>query len=142
MLPAIGGGFFDAVERDNLFITGAFSLLHTLLGTSMQSLLEEMNLPANVSEALLYGQGEFAPFLRLAQACEQFEAARAQLLQIAERSARPKPTASESRRPVWGFPASSNSTNKMGLSMWMPQVYRPAYRLRTTSSASSIRSTG
>ncbi|HAF55497.1 MAG TPA: regulator, partial [Thauera sp.] len=50
-----------------------FSLLHTLLGTSMQTLLEEMSLPSNVSEALLYGQGEFAPFLRLAQACEQFD---------------------------------------------------------------------
>jgi Predicted signal transduction protein containing EAL and modified HD-GYP domains len=66
-MEEIGGSFFDAAERDNLFITGAFSLLHTLLGTSMQTLLEEMNLPSNVSEALLYGQGEFAPFLRLAQ---------------------------------------------------------------------------
>ena len=72
-MEEIGSSFFEAGERDNLFITGAFSLLHTLLGTSMQTLLEEMNLPANVSEALLYGQGEFAPFLRLAQSCEQFD---------------------------------------------------------------------
>ena len=72
-MEEIGSSFFEAGERDNLFITGAFSLLHTLLGTSMQTLLEEMNLPSNVSEALLYGQGEFAPFLRLAQSCEQFD---------------------------------------------------------------------
>ena len=72
-MEEIGGGFFDAVERDNLFITGAFSLLHTLLGTSIQTLLEEMNLPPRVSEALLYGQGDFAPFLHLAQCCESFD---------------------------------------------------------------------
>ncbi|MFU2486610.1 EAL and HDOD domain-containing protein [Thauera sp. WH-1] len=72
-MEEVGAGYFDAGERDNLFITGAFSLLHVLLGTSMQSLLDEMNLPANVSEALLYGQGEFAPFLQLAQACESFD---------------------------------------------------------------------
>lgn len=73
-MEEIGASYFAPSERDNLFITGAFSLLHTLLGTSMQALLDEMHLPANVSEALLYGQGEFAPFLRLAQCCEQFDA--------------------------------------------------------------------
>ena len=45
----------------------------TLLGTSIQTLLEEMNLPPRVSEALLYGQGDFAPFLHLAQCCESFD---------------------------------------------------------------------
>ncbi|ATE62335.1 EAL and HDOD domain-containing protein [Thauera sinica] len=68
-----GGDFFDKAERDNLFITGAFSLLNLLLGTSMQNLLDEMNLPNNVTEALLHQQGEFAPFLRLAQSCESFD---------------------------------------------------------------------
>lgn len=72
-MEEIGAGFFDAAEHDNLFITGAFSLLHTLLGTSIQTLLEEMNLPPRVSEALLYGQGDFAPFLHLAQCCESFD---------------------------------------------------------------------
>lgn len=72
-MEEIGVGYFDASERDNLFITGAFSLLHTLLGTSMQALLEEMNLPANVTEALLHNQGEFAPFLNLARCCESFD---------------------------------------------------------------------
>ncbi|HAY08665.1 MAG TPA: regulator, partial [Thauera sp.] len=73
-MEEVGSAYFDASERDNLFITGAFSLLHLLLGTSMQEVLEQMNLPANVSEALLYGQGEFGPFLKLAQACESFDA--------------------------------------------------------------------
>lgn len=73
-MEEIGAGFFDKAERDNLFITGAFSLLHVLLGTSMQTLFEEMHLPAAVSDALLYDQGEFAPFIRLARHCENFDA--------------------------------------------------------------------
>lgn len=74
-MEEIGSSYFDAAERDNLFITGAFSLLHLLLGTSMQSVLDEMNLPANVTDALVHNEGEFAPFLRLAQHCEGFDCA-------------------------------------------------------------------
>jgi EAL and modified HD-GYP domain-containing signal transduction protein len=73
LMEEIGAGFFDKSERDNLFITGAFSLLHILLGTSMQALLDEMHLPASVSDALLSDEGEFAPFLRLARHCENFD---------------------------------------------------------------------
>lgn len=73
LMEQLGHGLVDKSEYDNLFITGAFSLLHTLLGTSIQTLLEEMNLPPRVSEALLYGQGDFAPFLHLAQCCESFD---------------------------------------------------------------------
>ena len=40
----------------------------------MQSVLDEMNLPANVTDALVHNEGEFAPFLRLAQSCESFDA--------------------------------------------------------------------
>lgn len=72
-MEEIGASFFDKSERDNLFIAGAFSLLHVLLGTSMQNLLEEMNLPPTVSEALLHEQGEIAPFLKLARHCENFD---------------------------------------------------------------------
>lgn len=72
-MEEIGGGFFDKSERDNLFITGAFSLLHVLLGTSMQALLDEMHLPTAVSDALLHDEGEFAPFLKLARHCESFD---------------------------------------------------------------------
>lgn len=72
-MEEVGTSFFDKSERDNLFITGAFSLLNVLLGTSMQSLLDEMHLPPAVSDALLHDQGEFAPFLRLARQCENFD---------------------------------------------------------------------
>lgn len=74
-MEEIGAQFFDKSERDNLFITGAFSLLNVLLGTSMQALLDEMNLPASITDALISEQGEFAPFLKLARLCESFDGA-------------------------------------------------------------------
>ncbi len=72
-MEEIGAGFFDKSELDNLFITGAFSLLPVLLGTSMQSVLDEMHLPDSVTDALLHEEGEFAPFLKLAKASESFD---------------------------------------------------------------------
>lgn len=72
-MEQVGAGFFDKSQLDNLFITGAFSLLPALLGTSMQAVLGEMNLPEPVVDALLYDSGEFAPFLELAKSCERFD---------------------------------------------------------------------
>ena len=72
-MEELGASFFDKSELDNLFITGAFSLLPVLLGTSMHSVLEEMHLPEAVTDALLHEEGEYAPFLKLARACENFD---------------------------------------------------------------------
>lgn len=72
-MEQVGAGFFDKSEHDNLFITGAFSLLPLLLGTSMQSVLDEMHLPTAVTDALTSEQGPYAPFLNLARACESFD---------------------------------------------------------------------
>ena len=77
-MEQIGASFFDKAEHDNLFITGAFSLLNVLLGTSMQSVLDEMDLPAAVTDALLLDQGPYAPFLKLARLCEAFDGAELQ----------------------------------------------------------------
>ncbi|MDR1661315.1 MAG: HDOD domain-containing protein [Azoarcus sp.] len=74
-MEQIGAEFFDEAGCGNLFITGAFSMLDILLGTSMETLLEEMTLPEPVTDALLYGEGDYAPFLHLARACEGFEPA-------------------------------------------------------------------
>lgn len=79
-MEEIGGSFFDKSELDNLFITGAFSLLPALLGTSMHSVLDEMHLPDAVTDALLNEEGGYAPFLKLARACENFDATSLQKL--------------------------------------------------------------
>ena len=72
-MEQIGAAFFPKSEIDNLFITGAFSLLPNLLGTSMHAVLEEMSLPESVVDALLHEEGEFAAFLKLAKAAENFD---------------------------------------------------------------------
>lgn len=72
-MEKIGSAFFDKGELDNLFITGAFSMLHLLLGASLHSALEEMHLPPPIYDALVSGDGVYAPFLKLARALESFD---------------------------------------------------------------------
>jgi hypothetical protein len=69
-MEMLGQSFFEKAEWDNLFITGAFSLLDVLLGTEMDALLNNMHLPEPVVAALGRNEGVYAPFLDLARACE------------------------------------------------------------------------
>jgi EAL and modified HD-GYP domain-containing signal transduction protein len=69
-------GYVDKNELDNLFITGAFSLLDILLGVLMETALADMHLPDTINDALISGSGPYAPFLALAQASEQADYAR------------------------------------------------------------------
>lgn len=57
-------------ERDSVFITGVFSLIDRILGVSMQTVLEALALGPSVNDALLSGEGRYAPLLQFAQACE------------------------------------------------------------------------
>ena len=63
-------GLVDKSEYDNLFITGAFSLLDALLGVSMEKVLDAMRLPDPICDALLGNAGRYHPFLELAQSSE------------------------------------------------------------------------
>lgn len=85
-MELMGHGYIDKSELDNLFITGAFSLLDTLLGVSMETALEEMRLPEAINDALISREGTYGPFLELALACEQGNAeglrAHAEALQL------------------------------------------------------------
>jgi EAL and modified HD-GYP domain-containing signal transduction protein len=80
MMERVGAPFFDKADHDNLFITGAFSLLPVLLGTSLAELLAEMSLPEVITDALINDEGEYAPFLKLARAAERFDPASLQQL--------------------------------------------------------------
>ncbi|WP_374339310.1 EAL and HDOD domain-containing protein [Methyloversatilis sp.] len=71
LMEVLGAEFFPREEHDNLFITGAFSLLDRLLGAPMDKVLEEMSLPDSISDALLGQEGAYTPFLKLARACEE-----------------------------------------------------------------------
>jgi hypothetical protein len=81
-MEILGKDYFDKSALDNLFITGAFSLLGVLLGTRIETVLQEMHLPEPVVDALLHGQGAYAALLDLALACEESNSA--DLVQKAE----------------------------------------------------------
>jgi EAL and modified HD-GYP domain-containing signal transduction protein len=59
-------------ERDELFVTGIFSLLDILLRIPMEQALAQISLPPLAIEALLHKTGKYAPYLELATACETF----------------------------------------------------------------------
>jgi len=69
----LGQDYLDGRERDNLFIVGVFSLLDAILEMPMSNVLENLNLPENIVEALLYRKGVFAPFLKLVEASEDLD---------------------------------------------------------------------
>ena len=70
LMEELAHGLFERQEWDNLFITGAFSLLDLLLGVPMDKVLESMHLPEPISDALLGRGGVYGPFLELAQVSE------------------------------------------------------------------------
>ena len=65
-----GAGAFAAAERDNLFVTGLFSMLDLVLQIPLPTAIKPLNLPAAIEAALLRNEGPYAPFLDLALACE------------------------------------------------------------------------
>ena len=78
----LGESYFEKHDRDNLFIVGVFSLLDAILKMPMETVLEKIQLPEPVSEALLTRSGIYGPFLQLTEACEDADDQR--ILELAE----------------------------------------------------------
>ena len=70
---SLGREHIEPAMRGGLFITGMFSLLDALLNIPMTQTLANLNLPEAVTNALVHGDGPYAPYLKLAIACEQFD---------------------------------------------------------------------
>lgn len=70
LMELLAEGLVDRAENDNLFLTGAFSLLDALFGVSMETLVETMSLPETIIDALLGNGGRYQPFLDLVRASE------------------------------------------------------------------------
>jgi EAL and modified HD-GYP domain-containing signal transduction protein len=66
-------GQFRLSSRDGnqLFITGMFSLLDSLLGQPLPEVVGRLHLPEAVTAALTTGSGPYAPYLELALAFER-----------------------------------------------------------------------
>ena len=63
-------GALSPQDCDSAFVVGVFSLLDVMLGMPMLDAVKAISLPDAVTQALLHGEGVFAPLLRLTQACE------------------------------------------------------------------------
>lgn len=57
-------------DAENLFVAGMFSLLDRLLNVPMERVLATVQLPEQVTQALLGREGAYGPYLSLAEACE------------------------------------------------------------------------
>lgn len=60
-------------EQGGLFIVGIFSVLDALLNTPMEKAITMLHLSESVVDALMHGKGIYAPYLKLAKACEDFD---------------------------------------------------------------------
>jgi c-di-GMP-related signal transduction protein len=69
----LGQTLFDAQERDNLFLAGAFSLLHVILALPLERIAEQVALPDSVTDALFHHAGPFGPILELVKLFERLE---------------------------------------------------------------------
>ncbi len=66
----LGGHIMSKADRDNLFITGVFSMLDALLETPMDSILERLVIAESIADALRDRSGLYGPVLALAESCE------------------------------------------------------------------------
>ncbi|OBU85147.1 EAL and HDOD domain-containing protein [Chromobacterium subtsugae] len=69
-LEKLGSYRGNKLESEHLFLTGMFSLLDVLLNVPFPDVLDPLELPLTVREAVVEQKGIFAPYLALALACE------------------------------------------------------------------------
>lgn len=74
MMEMLGDEHLSKVAADELFIVGIFSMLDVLLKLPMSVALDPLKLPEAVQGALVDDAGDYAPYLRLAIACEADDA--------------------------------------------------------------------
>lgn len=67
----LAGRALFAKARDEIFVAGLFSLLDVVMHMPMEQVLKQINLPAEITEAIVSQRGPYAPYLALAIACEQ-----------------------------------------------------------------------
>ena len=70
LAETLSEGRVARMDQENLFLTGLFSLLDCLLRAPMKDILDQLQLPEPLREALMTGTGPYAPWLELVVACE------------------------------------------------------------------------
>ena len=82
LIELLGASYFEEKDLDNLFMVGVFSFLDAILKMPIDQVLDRVQLPESVNNALLNREGLYGPFLQLAEACENADNAR--ILELAE----------------------------------------------------------
>ncbi len=72
-IESLGQDRVQKDQRGGLFIVGILSMLDSLLQVPMQQALSTLKLPESVVSALVLREGPYAPYLKLALACEDFD---------------------------------------------------------------------
>jgi EAL and modified HD-GYP domain-containing signal transduction protein len=70
-LEYVGADDSQSEMRDELFITGAFSMLDRITGAPFEQLFELISLSENVTDAIVRRQGPYAPYLALIESIER-----------------------------------------------------------------------
>lgn len=70
-LEFVGGADQGSEVKDELFITGAFSMLDRITGAPFEQLFELISLSSNVVDAIVRREGPYAPYLRLIESIER-----------------------------------------------------------------------
>ncbi|MFC4160559.1 EAL and HDOD domain-containing protein [Chitinimonas lacunae] len=73
MMETLGQSRFKREDLDQLFTTGMFSMLEALLRQPMIRIIDKLNLPDDINQALLSQRGRFGPLLKLVLGCENGE---------------------------------------------------------------------
>ncbi|MFO7541362.1 MAG: HDOD domain-containing protein [Thiobacillus sp.] len=71
MAEQLAGHELPAKARDEIFVAGLFSLLDVVMHMSMEQVLKQVRLPADITDAIVKKRGPYAPYLAVAIACEQ-----------------------------------------------------------------------
>jgi c-di-GMP phosphodiesterase len=75
-------GRMSRKECDEVFVVGILSVIDALMQMTMQDALAQLSLPEDVADALLRQEGKYAPYLKLAIACEEDDQDRIRALAI------------------------------------------------------------
>lgn len=76
LMETLGGPDMEPGLRGGLFIVGILSMIDALLNVPMREALAPLKLAPAIVDALLSGDGVYAPYLALAEACESSDAER------------------------------------------------------------------
>lgn len=71
LAETLAEGRMSRKECDEVFVVGILSVIDALMQMTMQDALAQLSLPDAVADALLRREGKYAPYLKLAIACEE-----------------------------------------------------------------------